>query len=373
MKEVDDGESLDWVEEQLEAWLTKKEWGTADLVGLLEGYEIPFSTVNEEPYLAVLEALPEGGDRYSLEEELARRAAALLDKKPDEAPVGDPPERLLYNLLSLCSGLACPDQLADPLLAMWKRRSLKGEWQGTDLRYVLSVALASNQFDSRMAEEWWAMLEKHATKFLPGSEYDGFEAVLWMPESKSSRGTPFLNAIGRALSIMARSLEEDRNRRPEFRRLLRKVKETYPDRLTWDTDFIDLADRYNFPTWAIESLPTLFQVMSELSEGVRIVRLWYLLVNCMNDKQEWWGGRKALCQGRLVEIKISNALFPAVFDLIRRVEDRRNDFPLRSERALHGAVSDLLGSIEESAAPTSEVKKILNARQDFIKELRKVA
>src|ERR1700728_4572796 len=76
--------------------------------------------------------------------------ARLLDSEPDENRVTGWPDRLLYNLLLLCSRLGDRDQLGPPLLRMYdraaQRRGLRGhDWQGLDLCDPLRSALIANE------------------------------------------------------------------------------------------------------------------------------------------------------------------------------------------------------------------------------------
>jgi hypothetical protein len=363
-------EPEEWFRDRLDAWLKRKDWRLEELVEFLEGFGIPATQDGGEPYLSLLEALPEDASRYTAETELARRAAALLDKVPDTNEVGDPSERLLYNLLFLCAGLSCPDELAETLSAMWHRKALTGEWQGLDLRYALTVALIANQLDSRMATEWKAMRERRPCEFLVGQEYDGFEGALWMPASPSKRGEPFLDAIGEALKNMAIALENNPNCRSEFRNLVRKVKETYPDWPNWDRDLILLADRYAFPVWAVECLPRLFFVVGYRKtwfqlRSTKIVLMWNVLAFCL---PRGCRQRQAFCDGLIVEVELTERVYARLSKTASSVEKLRLDFPYRSERGLRGAVGDLLEQIRISKRRVKERELVKGGRPIILRK-----
>jgi len=347
-----------WEEKQLTAWLQRDDWTVEELIGALEGHGILGIAQEEEPYTSLLNVLPDGGERFTLESELARRASFLLNQQPDTQSIGDPPERLLYNLLMLCAGLAHPDELAEPLLALWSRRTLHGEWEGLDLRYTLSVALTSNQIDSRLADEWRAMLHGRPTQLLEGNDLDGFEGLLWMPESPARRGEPSMKAIGEALHGMAAPLEDNPERRPQFRALIQRVKETFPDRATWDFDFVTLADKHHFPGWAVECLPRLFFVR-DLEADAQTVFLWQPLAEYLKEASRV----KYLAKDRVVQCSVSEKIPAWLYAMAEKVEERRITFPLYSERALRGAVSDLLAEIEDRAhAPEREKFRSIRQR-----------
>jgi len=358
--EVEEAGQL-WEEDQLTAWLQREDWAVEDLVAALEGHGI-LGVTQEEPYIGLLNALPEGGERYTLESELARRASALLSGQPDTQATGDPPERLLYNLLLFCAGLAHPDELAEPLLAMWSRRALHGEWEGLDLRYTLSAALTSNQIDARLADEWRAMLRGEPTQILEGNDLDGFEGLLWMPESPAKRGEPFMDAVGEALQGMAAHLEDNPERRPQFRALIQRVKETYPDRATWDFDLLNLADEHLFPGWAVECLPSLFFVC-EGESAAQTILLWQPLAEYFEGTSK----RKYRAKDRVVQL-VSKEIPKWLYSMAEKVEERRNTFPFHSERGLRGAVSDLLAELDEGRTHAQEREKFSAIRRRVVKE-----
>jgi hypothetical protein len=210
-----------WMRDMLSAWLAREDWKPEQLLDWLQGYGLPPVGHDDDPFLWVLRGLPEADERHPAETALANRVAKVLDEvKPDVTQPGDRPDELLYNLFMLCAGLSCPDQLADPLYEVFKRRKLKGEWLGVDVRDALGAALTSNQLDSRLQPVWETMLEGEEHDFLPGDEYDGFEGIRLMPGSADKRGEPALDAIGKALKAMARHLEKAHDRRPQFRALI---------------------------------------------------------------------------------------------------------------------------------------------------------
>src|SRR5436309_11005637 len=64
------------------------------------------------PYTTLFRSIPEADERYPAKKEFARRVAALLNEQPDVKPTGKRPEQVLYNLLMLCAGLSCSNELA---------------------------------------------------------------------------------------------------------------------------------------------------------------------------------------------------------------------------------------------------------------------
>jgi hypothetical protein len=210
---------------------------------------------DDEPYLWLLRGLPEADERYAAEKKFASRLAVFLREKPDVKRPGKRPDQVLYNLLMLCAGLSCADELADPLYEVFERGQLKGTWRGVDVRSALKPGLFSNQRDSRLFATWEKLLLNGEHDVLPMDEFEFLEATRLMPESAARRGEPALDAIGKALRIVAERLGEEDTRENRFGSLARKVIDTYPGRPTWGRDLLLQALQQEWPKWAIEIIP----------------------------------------------------------------------------------------------------------------------
>jgi hypothetical protein len=265
MYDIDEDRINSRIREMLSEWIAREDWEPLQLIDWLQGYGMPAIGHDEEPYLWLIRGLPPENERYEVETKLSTRVRAILESKPDENRPGTRPDQVLYNLLMLCAGLSCPDQLADPLYAILERGVLKGDWLGVDLRYALQVALILNQSDNRLLPDWRAALENRKHDFLPGTEYEAFEGIRFMPPSSDERGEPALDAIGYALKVMATHLAEDEERKTEFRLLISKVFETYPGRPTWDIDLLHQASKNQWPDWAMQELPNMRHIPSKFT------------------------------------------------------------------------------------------------------------
>ena len=239
-------------------WLDQDKYQSQQLVDWLQGYGLPPLGHDDDPFQWLLRGVEIADDRYQVESSLAERAARLLEEEPEVKRPGTRPDQLLYNLFMLSAGLSCPDQLADPLYAVFERQALKGSWLGIDVREALTDALISNQLDNRLEEVWQEMCENRGHDFLPGDEEDGLDGIRLMPVSAATRGEPALYAIGKALGRMATHVEKEPDCRLKFQSLISRIVETYPGRSNWDQDLIYQADKNQWPSWAVECLPRLY-------------------------------------------------------------------------------------------------------------------
>jgi hypothetical protein len=340
----------------LGAWLARSEWEPQQLLDWLQGYGLPPVGHDEEPYVWLLRGLPPADEKYNSETALARRVATILEDKPDLKRPGRRPDQVLYNLLMLCAGLSCPDELAQPLQSILRRETLEGEWLGVNLRYALQSALILNQIDARLLPEWEGLLNGSEHGTLPGGVREGFEGVRLMPPSFAERGSPALDAIGRVLAVMAAHYERDKGRRRAFAFLVNRVIETYPGRPTWDLDLMLQADKDDWPVWAVECLPSLYIPSKETRGEGQIAFLWHYTLSCIPRHFNYKVSRR-LCRKQVAEVRLSPEAVAFVGPVSAMMERNRLDNPYPSSRATIGVViaSIIEAQIDVTDAPIGAI------------------
>jgi hypothetical protein len=368
----------------LSGWLDGAHGDTHQLKRWLQGYDPPAFGGDDEPYVWLLHALPVGGDYHLREVQLAERAARLLDEQPDVTRPGGMPERLLYNLLFLCSGLHCPNQLAEPLHAMYERRALEGHWLGVELYDALLSALIPNQADNRLCGIWKGMLEGDGEGPLGGNAYDGFEGILWMPKSRMTRGEPDLESLGYALWTISRQLNDPNDnphRRSEFTALLNKVQDAYFGHPTWKTDLLNLAHKYKWATWAVECLPVLSFLVRDMNlqcqtvdgEALTCSRLlvWWpvakVLEACKAVGGLWYSTEGSLCNEQVFDVILPQSEVPFIADLASYMESNRRNNPFPSSHSVVGNIAGALSMYESKLGQNHQRSKILErAHKDIL-------
>jgi hypothetical protein len=342
-------------------WLDSAEWDSHQLVRWLQGYDLPALGGDEEPYVWLLYGLPAGRDRHLRETQLAERTARLIEAQPDVFRPGDMPERLLYNLLFLCSGLSAPDQLAEPLHMMYERRTLDGNWLGIELYDALMSAIIPNQLDNRFYDVWRRMLEGEAPEPFRGNIYDGFDGILWMPKSKLTRGEPDLEALGHALWMMSRHLDQESDRRTEFSVLLNNVQDVYFDRPAWEIDLLHLANEYNWARWAVECLPDLSIFVGDVEphrcptlngkiQDCKRIIVWWPFKRVLDagvDVANYWvETEKSFCQDQVFQVILPQSEMKFIDDLASFLEPSRIDNPYSSSSSVVGNIADAMSAFE---------------------------
>jgi len=343
-------------------WLAREDWEPRQLIDWLQGYDLPPVGHDEEPYLWLLRGLPIANERHQAETRLACRVAKVLEGKPDKSSPGTRPDEVLYNLFMLAAGLGCPHQLTNPLYEIFERGVLKGKWLGVDLRQALQAALILNQLDNRLQPVWESMVERGEHDFLPGNEYDGLEGLRLMPESEATLGEPALDAIGKALRNMASHLNQEPDRRQQFRSLIAKVLETYPGRPSWNIDLVQQADKYQWPVWAVECLPSLYiPLKDQLCESDRAM-VWHYILACVPESHKYEVITE-LCEGYVLDVKMSEEVSNFVQFIAPVFEQARLNNPYSSDRSVIAVVAGAMSQVELLATIQDAHEAITAIRQ----------
>lgn len=329
-------------------WLSRDEWELEEAHDWLQGYCLPPVGHDEQPFVWIYRGLVLIEDRYEAETELARRMARVLQEKPDVTRPGTRPDELLFNLFMLCASLSYPAVLGEPLLAVYERRALRGEWLGTDLRVALTAALIPNQIDKRLLPVWQAMVEGRADEFLVGSIRHGLDGITLMPGSDSEPEEPALDEIGGALKAVARNLSHERDRRIEFKAFLKDVTDTYPGRRTWALDLVLLADKRHWPAWAVECLPSLCIRLERSTDERMCYFAWHYILACV-PKSYKYEVVSSLCGNHVLETYVSEETSFFIELIAPVIERARLENPFVSYSSVHGVVANAMIGLELSA------------------------
>jgi hypothetical protein len=327
-------------------WLRQSDWCKLQLIDWLQGFGLPSAIYGDEPFQWLLRGVPLAAERYPAEREFSYRAALVLEDQPDVHLVGRRPNEVLYNLLELCAGLSTAEHLADPLKAIFERRKLTGAWRGIDLRSSLRRALIANQKDDHFEFVWQDMLSGVEPKWLPGDYYDGFEGIRLISKTADTRGEPYLDSIGRALKSISKQIESSANCRPEFRRLVARMTETYFGRPSWDTELIQQAHENKWPKWAVSALPNLFirlPLEHGYSKGGTRYLIWNFFIPILVELGKLSAVEAKLCADDMIcTVILYEEADRDLLEIVSLIEERRVNNPYKSYKAVVQGCYELL-------------------------------
>ena len=171
------------------------------------------------------------------------------------------------------------------------------------------------------------------------------------------------SAIGQELKLRADSLEDNPKRRIIFRNLIKRVIDVFPNKEDLK-NFIQLADKYHFPGWAVECLPSLFVDCGLSGDGSIVILIWYPFKEYLDaihdDFSTEWHLRNVLCSERVFEITLKPELVIWLERISHPFEEMRKNFPYASDRAMLGAITDKMASLEKQLIkePNEESKTV---------------
>ncbi|HYH86170.1 MAG TPA: hypothetical protein VEX60_12005 [Pyrinomonadaceae bacterium] len=361
-------QSSERVGQLLDEWLSRPEWELEEAYDWLQGYYLPPVGHDDYPFVWMHRGLLLIEERYEAETELARRMARVLQENPDVTRPGTRPDELLFNLFMLCTSLSYPAVLGEPLLAVYERRKLGGEWLGTDLRVALTAALISNQIDKRLLPAWQAMLEDKDDDFLIGNVRYGLDGITFMPPSEAAPDEPALDEIGNALKTVARNLSQEHDRRAEFKAFVKTVTDTYPGRPTWAVDLVQIADKNRWPAWAVECLPSLCIRLKGLPDERICYLAWHYILACIPKSYDY-EVVLGLCGNHVLRTYVTEETSFFIEAIAPVIEHARLENPFPSDRAMHGVVASAMTDLEllaNSLFDSEAAEELREARRKVI-------
>lgn len=324
-------EEVENLRARIATWLSGS--GDEFLFDILQGFGLPPLGHEDEPYLWLLRALPDD-DRLVYEAEIGARLGRLIHPGALHALTSASlPDKLVFNLLHLAAGLALPERLTEPvdLLINSKHPILRSDYLGIRARDSLRLAAIYNQIDDRWWPYWDHMLSGVETVELFGTVYDGLEGVRMMPEAADHRGEPALARLGGALGRLAQFLSKMDDRRIAFRFALERLVETYPGR-EWDLDLVHLADANNWPTWAVECLPSLVIPLGPRLGNGREFLLWNVFEEVLSRCEPIMVHNR-LCNDKIIQVAVSGACEDMLNVIAPAIENGRIFNPWHSDRS----------------------------------------
>jgi hypothetical protein len=168
-----------------------------------------------------------------------------------------------------------------------------------------------------------------------------------MPRSEQERGEPNLELISTAIKACEKSLSDAANRRTEFRYLLERVSNVYPD-VRWAQTFIEMGNAGNWDTWAVESLPSLCvpcspPMVEEPGEYIDVY-VWKHIYSILSEAV----GIKViegLCHDLVLKIRMRTADLGVLQVAASDLESLRSTNPYGSDSSMIGVVLDALNRL----------------------------
>lgn len=333
------------VSERLETWLTKSDWRVEELENWLLGYYLPPVGHTDPPYVWIYRGLVLAEQRGKAEFEMALRLAGLLRTF---AVSHEKASNVLRNLLSLCSCITSSDILGEPLWELCQSYMNSNEELDPELRIALTSAVISNQSDKRFLPIWLRMIEGGEDSLFLGSPKFGLDGVALMPGGESNASEPSLPEIGNALTLIAKTLRPEHDRRTCLSQYIDEIVKTYPDQEDWEKELLQMADQHSWPDWALVSLPSLCVPWSKdvQNENNRVL-IWEVYLPIVKELGFDSMIENSLCENRILQLSISGQALSVVEPLACCLEQSRKQNPFPTYSAVVGSITDTMSVMEK--------------------------
>lgn len=169
-----------------------------------------------------------------------------------------------------------------------------------------------------------------------------------------------LNSLGNAMRLVVSYLKSHRDCRPKFRTLINTIISP-ANGLQWAVNLVLLANRFEFPTWAVQCLPNLcFRLPTNNQDEGTIFVLWQQIAIAI-PLSYTLEIKEKLCGGEVLVAGFDRPGARLVERIAGWVEPERLSNPFASDRSARGALAQAFDSIRledaEIAGPAEEAQK----------------
>ena len=298
----------------------------------------------------------------------AKEGAVILDLNTE------PDARIYKNLVGDIVFFPAVEQAEVLSVAQFqgRARAIVIDYRDTDEQRVSTIkALVKAALGTRLNVYLWLgrqLLKECGALTDLDSTPDSDEAIAEAVDDIINEGfESSLVEIGITLKDLADHLVDEFDRRFIFRSYLEQILEAFPERPTWDRDLIMLAHDYQWPAWAIESLPKFYVVEKEAAERDRAL-VWVSILNCVPESYGYTRLSK-LCKGEFVQIEMSAEAKGFIEMVVHTFEEHLRRLPYASNSAFNGAINEALIEISLQVDDPVASEKIKQARSEVLEKI----
>jgi len=195
------------------------------------------------------------------------------------------------------------------------------------------------------------LLEKRVRRYLWAADnvFVIGRSILNLPaEDKTTTPTlsPEIDQIGKMLKELSTYLAVETDRRFEFRSYIERVRRKFPEQSQFRLQLVQTANVHDWPSWAVESLPSLYLPTRNFPDGGVTALVWSRIFKCLPKETKIWS---ELCNGQFLEVKLSKELADRAEKIARTIEDNLARNPYPSDSAFFGTINQALMEIDEES------------------------
>jgi hypothetical protein len=190
----------------------------------------------------------------------------------------------------------------------------------------------------------------------------GRETVIDVPEG-SALTQEEMAYIGDRLGALAKQLTSRRERRATFRDALMGLMRRYDRHPRWSADLIELADKFAWPSWAVQMLPKLYLRTTDGDDQVTAF-VWRRLFEWIENHEAFVIGQ-TLCNGEILPVLIPVHLDALLGEIHAEVEENLRGNPFYYDTVFFGRISDAVSGVGRRSSDPETRKRLLKLSRDL--------
>lgn len=279
------------------------------------------------------------------------RLAVVL--KPDWSAPNDADARLYDNLVADIVYFPGEDESEFDYLTRTARRvrTLIIEEKGNQSKELLE------QVPETVRKFLWNGISLQG-EFGAGSGLEGIS----LPPTLNAPSESELQKIGWMLKAMAQYFEPSHTKQFQFRSYLEKIKSNFSEQLEWNEQFVQMADKYEWPGWAVDSLPGLYVPLSGLSAEKINAYVWFRISDYLPPGS--FEEKKRLCDGHFVAVTLTREGANRAQALAERIHEHLRKNPYFDDTAFVASVDHALREERNDGAAGTDEEDIEATKRD---------
>jgi hypothetical protein len=150
-----------------------------------------------------------------------------------------------------------------------------------------------------------------------------------------------VEALGKVLTETAKRLERfkeyEAKWRPMFLSIIKEVEDTYKDPQTAYRILLGLADKNDWPAWAVRCLPSLYDKVETQKDGRIVAHVSQYVLGGLAPSYDYDVAEK-LCKGEILKVAMPEETAKRAMDIAEELTNSLRHNPNESDRAFIGTI-----------------------------------
>jgi hypothetical protein len=175
-----------------------------------------------------------------------------------------------------------------------------------------------------------------------------------------------IDDIGKRLGALAKQLTHRFDRRMRFREAIERLMRRHNTHPGWNEDLIRAADSFDWPPWAVQTLPKLYLRVDKQADTVTAL-VWRTLFDWVDQYEQYLPQRPAICSGEILRVIIPKSIDALLSECNAAIEENLRGSPV-GESVFFGRIADAISGIARShyADDSAIAERLLTLSRDLL-------